>query len=168
MPKEQKLISHPIRKVVLQGLGLVEDLVYSGLGILLAVAALALMAVAFKSLVAMLFTGLLSGSIVDILDQILLILLIIELLYTVQVSFREHGLLAEPFLVVALIAVIRRVLVLTAELPKLQESSGGAFNHALLELALLSAMILVLVISFIMLQKQARQKPREANEEVKV
>jgi hypothetical protein len=44
-----------------------------------------------------------------------LILLVIELLYTVQVSFREHGLIPEPFLLVGLIAAIRRVLVLTAE-----------------------------------------------------
>jgi len=55
------------------------------------------------------------GQIISVLDQVLLTPLIIELLYTVQVSFREHGLLAEPFLVVALIAAIRRILVLTAK-----------------------------------------------------
>jgi len=99
--------------------------------------------------------------VVSFLDQILLILLIVELLYTVQVSFREHGLLAEPFLVVALIAVIRRILVLTAELPKLPEAGGAVFSHALLELALLTVMIFVLVASFIMLQKQTKQKPHD-------
>jgi uncharacterized membrane protein (DUF373 family) len=40
----------------------------------------------------------------------LLILLIVELLYTVQVSFREHAVMPEPFLLVGLIAAIRRVL----------------------------------------------------------
>jgi uncharacterized membrane protein (DUF373 family) len=168
MAKEQQVISHPVRRVVVQGLGLVEDLVYAGLGLLLATAALALLFVAFKSLVNTLFMGLLSGQVVSILDQILLILLIIELLYTVQVSFREHGLLAEPFLLVALIAVIRRVLVLTAELPKLPEAGATVFSHALLELALLTIMIFVLVASFIMLQKQAKQRPREAGEGTKV
>jgi hypothetical protein len=81
-------------------------------------------------------------------------LLVVELLYTVQVSFREHGLVAEPFLVVALIAVIRRVLVLTAEVPKLPEAGEYVFRHAMLELALLSVMIVVLVGSLIFLQKQ--------------
>jgi uncharacterized membrane protein (DUF373 family) len=166
--KEPQLIGHPVRRVVLQGLGLVEDLVYAGLGILLAVTAVTLLVAAFQSLVGMLFKGLLAGQVVSVLDQILLILLIIELLYTVQVSFREHGLLAEPFLVVALIAVIRRVLVLTAELPKLPEAGGTVFSHALLELALLTIMIFVLVASFIMLQKQAKQKPQAANEEARV
>ena len=113
------------------------------------------------------FAGALSGQVVTILDQILLILLIIELLYTVQVSFREHGLLAEPFLLVALIAVIRRVLVLTAELPKVSDVGGGVFNHALLEMALLAVMIFVLVASFIMLQRQTKQRPHQADEGTK-
>src|SRR5258708_25916657 len=106
----------------------------------------------------MLFTRQLSGQVVGILDQILLILLIIELLYTVQVSFREHGLLAEPFLVVALIAVIRRVLILTAEVSKLPEASGAVFLHMMIELALLTVMILVLVGSLIMMQKHNQRK----------
>ena len=41
--------------------------------------------------------------------------MIVEILYTLQVSFREHTLVAEPFLIVGLIAAIRRVLILTAE-----------------------------------------------------
>jgi uncharacterized membrane protein (DUF373 family) len=162
--KEEPVISHPVRKTVLQGLGLVEDIVHSGLGILLAIAALTLLVLAFKNLVGMLFARQLSGQIVGILDQILLILLIIELLYTVQVSFREHGLLAEPFLVVALIAVIRRVLVLTAELPKLPQADVVVFNHAILELALLTVMIFVLVTSFIMLHRAAKKMPHPPEE----
>jgi uncharacterized membrane protein (DUF373 family) len=163
--KEEQIISHPVRRAVLQGLGLVEDLVHSGLGVLLAVTAVTLLFIAFKNLISMLFTRQLSGQVVGVLDQILLILLIIELLYTVQVSFREHGLLAEPFLVVALIAVIRRVLVLTAELPKLPEAGGAVFSHAILELALLTVMIFVLVVSFTMLHKQAKKAPEPAEEE---
>ena len=159
--KDQEVIGHRLRRTVLQGLILVEDLVYAGLGILLAIAALTLLAVAVKSLASALLTRVLPGQVVSFLDQILLILLIVELLYTVQVSFREHGLLAEPFLVVALIAVIRRILVLTAELPKLPEAGGAVFSHALLELALLTVMIFVLVASFIMLQKQTKQKPHD-------
>ena len=113
------------------------------------------MSVAFKNLFTALLARALPDQVVGILDQILLILLIIELLYTVQVSFREHGLLAEPFLVVALIATIRRVLILTAEVSKLPEKT--IFLHTMLELALLTGMILVLVGSLIMLQKQRRQ-----------
>jgi uncharacterized membrane protein (DUF373 family) len=150
--------THPLRTFLVRGLSLVEDTVYVGLGILLTVAALTLLSATFKSFVVALMARNLPGQVVSLLDQILLILLVIELLYTVQVSFREHGLLAEPFLVVALIAVIRRVLILTAEVSKLPEASGAVFLHMMIELALLTVMILVLVGSLIMLQKQDQRR----------
>ena len=78
------------------------------------------------------------------------------MLYTVQVSFRERGLIAEPFLVVSLIAVIRRILVLAAEVPKLPEAGEVVFRHAMLELGVLTVMVLVLVGSLIMLQKYGK------------
>jgi hypothetical protein len=59
--------------------------------------------------------------------------------------------------VVALIAVIRRVLVLTAEVPKLLEAGEAAFRHAMVELGVLTIMVLVLVSSLIMLQKYAKR-----------
>lgn len=95
------------------------------------------------------------------LDQVLLTLLIIELLYTVQVSFREHGLLAEPFLVVALIAAIRRILVLTAKFAELPDSAEVVFRHAFVELAVLTVMIVVLVGSLIALQRHSKRNSSE-------
>jgi len=64
----------------------------------------------------------LPASIIGLLDQLLLVLLIVELLYTVHVSFREHVLTAPPFLLVALIAAVRRILVLTAEAKTVMEA----------------------------------------------
>ena len=149
--------SHPVRQAVVQTLSSVEDIVYVGLGLLLTIAAFTLLVIALKTVVLALWNRALGGQVVGLLDQILLILLIIELLYTVQVSFRERGLIAEPFLVVALIAVIRRVLVLTAEVPKLSEAGEAVFRHAMLELAVLTVMVLVLVGSLITLQKYGKR-----------
>jgi uncharacterized membrane protein (DUF373 family) len=151
---------HRLRWIIVRGLSFVENGVYVGLGFLLAIAAATLLAIAIKTVLVLLFSGSLPGQIVSVLDQVLLILLIIELLYTVQVSFREHGLIAEPFLVVALIAAIRRILIITAEISKLPEAGEMIFRHAVIELALLTAMILVLVWSLIMLQKQAKKQAR--------
>jgi len=159
--QEPDLVPQPIRRAVVNGLSLVEDVAYVGLGVLLSTLALALLVNSFFTLTHSLWTRSLEGGIVGVLDQILLVLLIIELLYTVQVSFREHGLLAEPFLVVALIAVIRRVLVITAEIAKLPESSDNVFRHAMWELGVMTAMILVLVGSLIMLQKYGKRHARE-------
>jgi uncharacterized membrane protein (DUF373 family) len=148
------------REFVAQGFAAVEDIVYVGLGLLLAITAGALLFASVKNLGAVLVHGSLAGQAVAVLDQILLILLVVELLYTVQVSFREHSLLAEPFLVVALIAVIRRVLILTAEVPKLPEAGEASFRHAMLELGLLTVMIVVLVGSLIAMQRQTKELAR--------
>ena len=156
MAKEKQVIVGATRTIVIRGLDLVEDVVYIGLGTILSIAAIALLVVVFKSFVAALLSRGLTGQTVGLLDQILLILLVVELLYTVQVSFREHGLTAEPFLVVALIAVIRRILVITAEVSKLPEAAGEVFRHTMLELGLLTVMVLVLVGSLMMLQGAKR------------
>ena len=69
----------------------VEDLVYIGLGVLLAGTAIVLLAVGAYDFVSQLVAGGLPGHVVELLDRILLILMIVEILYTVQVSFREHA-----------------------------------------------------------------------------
>jgi hypothetical protein len=140
-----------------QTLSSVEDIVYVGLGLLLTIAALTLLLTTLKSVVLALWNRALGGQIVNLLDQILLILLVVELLYTVQVSFRERGLIAEPFLLVALIAAIRRILILTAEVARLPEAGEAVFRHAMLELGVLTVMVLVLVGSLIMLQKYGKR-----------
>ena len=158
MFERAKVGGQPSRNFVVNSLSLVEDVVYVGLGILLTIAALTLLGSALKTFVTAVFTHELHQQVIGLLDQILLIMLIVELLYTVQVSFREHGLLAEPFLVVALIAVIRRILVVTAEVPKLPEAGEVIFRHAIYELSLLTVMVLVLVGSLILLQRSRREQ----------
>jgi Phosphate-starvation-inducible E family len=51
--------------------------------------------------------------------------MVVELLYTVQVSFREHTIVPEPFLIVGLVAVIRRILVITAETTETSSQDGS-------------------------------------------
>jgi uncharacterized membrane protein (DUF373 family) len=133
----------------------VEDAVYVGLGVLLAGCALTLLASGALTFWQQLLAGTLSQHIVQLLDRLLLILLIIEVMYTVQVSFREHSLAPEPFLIVGLIAVIRRLLVLTAELPQLIDKADPAiFRQVSIELALLALMIVALVASLVMLRRR--------------
>jgi phosphate starvation-inducible membrane PsiE len=123
----------------------VEDLVYVVLGLLLAGGAIALLVSAGVAFVHAVAAGDIVGRLVSILDQLLLVLMIVEILYTVQISFREHALMPEPFLVVGLIATIRRVLVITAELSNVAQRDPEVFRHAMLELGLLTLMILALV-----------------------
>lgn len=124
---------------------LIEDAIYVGLGLLLAAVAGALLSAEIVYFFQYLLRGALSENIVMLLDRILLIIIFVEVLYTVQVSFRQHVLQPGPFLVVGLIAVIRRILVLTAELPKLVKENEAMFHNSMIELALLTVLIVALV-----------------------
>jgi hypothetical protein len=142
------------RAVVARAFTVIEDVVYLGLGVLLTGSALALLVSSGINFVQHLMARSLAANIVPLLDRLLLILLIVELLYTVQVSLREHNLLPEPFLLVGLIAAIRRVLVLTAEFAEVKDESGPIFDHLITELAVLTFLIVAIVISLVLLRKR--------------
>jgi uncharacterized membrane protein (DUF373 family) len=130
----------------------VEDVVYLGLGLLLAGSALILLVTGTIDYGQSIAAG--NPRTIGLLDRILLILLIVELLYTVQVSFREHALLPEPFVLVGLISAIRRVLVLTAEFGEWRDKTESATQHFIIELAVLTVLILALVLSLVLLRKK--------------
>ncbi|MFP5230473.1 MAG: phosphate-starvation-inducible PsiE family protein [Acidobacteriota bacterium] len=157
MSVDARTPASPFRLLVTRSLEAVEDIVYIGLGVVLAATALSLLFLSIRSFILALLRHTLSGQVIGLLDQILLILLIIELLYTVQVSFREHALVAEPFLIVALIATVRKMLILTTQISQVGiETSETVFRHSIAELSLLALMVLVLVGSLILLQRNAR------------
>jgi hypothetical protein len=149
------------RRWVARGFTRIEDVVYVGLGLLLAAIAVALLGFAAVDFATRLVGGGLPGYVVQLLDRVLLVLLIVEILLTVQVSFREHALVPEPFLIVGLIAATRRILVLTAEFDKLIRDEDAVFRNSMLELGLLTVMVLVLVISLVLLRKRAPQQVAE-------
>ena len=140
----------------------VEDVVYVGLGVLLSGCALALLVAGGIDFVTSLSGGRLAASVIEILDRILLVLLVVEILYTVQVSFREHALVPEPFLIVGLIAATRRILVLTAEFKDLLEKGAEAFRNGMIELGLLAFLIVALVVSLVLLRRKASGGDRTA------
>jgi len=79
----------------------------------------------------------------------------------VRVTIRSHILVTEPFLVVGLIASIRRILVITLEASTLTKegswSTQGAsiFRASMLELGLLGLLVLVLVFCITLLRRHA-------------
>jgi uncharacterized membrane protein (DUF373 family) len=126
--------------------------------LILTVCAIVLLGCTFLSLGHNLLAGTLPRSITTLLDRILLILLVVELLYTVQVSLREHTVAPEPFLLVGLIAAIRRVLLLTAEFGELGDKGGSVILYFLLELAVLTVLIVALATPLYLLQRRAAER----------
>ncbi len=143
-----------LRHQFIRTLGYAEDGVYLGLGILLAIGAFALLITEAAGFWQVLLGGKIADSIVALLGQLLLVIIIVELLFTVKVSFREHILEPQPFLIVAVIAVSRRIIVLTAELSKLITGDETIFQNALWELGILTVLAVALVISLRLLRPQ--------------
>jgi uncharacterized membrane protein (DUF373 family) len=154
MAETKKSEPSRLRQWVTLSFNWAEDSVYVGLGMLLAAVAITLLITEISYFAQYLIEGSLSENIVFLLDRILLIIIFVEVLYTVQVSFRQHLLRPEPFLVVGLIAVTRRILVLTAELSKLVKDDEMLFRNAMIELALLTALIISLVFCLWMLRSR--------------
>ena len=150
-----------VRERIAQAFTQVEDVLYVGIAVLLAAGAVGLLLNAAVTFARSIGAGTIGGSIVGMLDQLLLILMMIEILYTVQVSFREHVLVPEPFVLVAMIAAVRRILVLTAEFGTLMEQGEAVFRYAMIELGLLTAMTGVLVACLVGLRKRDKEAVAE-------
>jgi uncharacterized membrane protein (DUF373 family) len=89
----------------------------------------------------------------SLLDSVLLVLMIVELLHTVRISIREDVLVPGPFLIVGLIAAVRRILIITAEQATPTAAQETGFRLAMLELGLLTLLIIGLVAGIIALSR---------------
>ena len=149
------------RETIARIFSTVEDVVYVVLGLLLAAGLAALLVDAALAFWRTFADGLSSMNIIPFLDRTLLVLMVVEILYTVQVSFREHLLVPEPFLLVALIASVRRIIVLTAELGELARKGGDAFRAGMIETALVAAVVVALAAALVVLRKRHPQAVAE-------
>ncbi|HXA37374.1 MAG TPA: phosphate-starvation-inducible PsiE family protein [Phenylobacterium sp.] len=137
----------------------VEVLAYVVLGVMLAIAVLVGVRGAAVSLWDAIQARGETEALVLAVDRLLFVLMVVEIMHTVRVSFRSGRLVCEPFLIVGLIASIRRVLVITLETSQAHQpgkwnpDAQSLLNSTMLELAVLGALILVMVISIYMLRR---------------
>ena len=90
------------------------------------------------------------------LERVLLLFIIAEMLYTLVLIDARGRILVEPFLFIGLIAVVRRVLVVTAESEVERDTSVVDFA---IELGGLAAMTLVLALAIHLLRRSAASQP---------
>lgn len=82
----------------------------------------------------------LRAGLLDVLDGILLVFIVAELLHTVRAVIDEATLRTEPFLVVGIMAVIRRLIVISAEAPDFL--GDPRFTDLMVEMGLLIGAVL--------------------------
>jgi uncharacterized membrane protein (DUF373 family) len=142
-------------------LSLVEVGIYILLGTLLALAAVLGVAGAFSLVVTAIHNWTGTEEIFELIDRLLLVLMLLEILHTLRISIRSHALVVEPFLVVGLIASIRRILVLGMQAEALTKKENWAgegqalFQASMIEFCVLGLVIAVLVGAIFFLRKSS-------------
>jgi uncharacterized membrane protein (DUF373 family) len=131
----------------------IERALAIGIGLLLSLAAL----LALTGAATLIWDGVIqwpqTRSLFGIVDRLLFVLMLVEILHTVRASIQSHVLAVEPFLIVGMIATIRRILVVTLETSDRAThdnavlSSAPAFNNAMIELGVLGALTLALAVA---------------------
>ncbi|MEJ2634208.1 MAG: phosphate-starvation-inducible PsiE family protein [Calditrichia bacterium] len=135
----------PARKLIQSLFPFGENFIYIVVGFLLIAASFFLVFDIFRIFLPFSDSGGLIRWALETIDKILLMLMIIEILYTMRASFKEHVLNAEPFLIVALIAAIRRILVISVESACLPEK----FVNHMIEISILGVLTFIFVVPII-------------------
>jgi uncharacterized membrane protein (DUF373 family) len=131
----------PFKRVFTGILDAFERIAYVAIALALSVPIVMLVFSAAISMLEVSEVGVLETSL-TVLDRVLLAFIFVELIDTVRVTVRERGIfIAEPFLLVGLIAVVRRILLLTAEI---EGASAEEFQNMLIELGVMTGLVIVL------------------------
>ncbi|HEY0316777.1 MAG TPA: phosphate-starvation-inducible PsiE family protein [Solirubrobacterales bacterium] len=134
-----------------------QQLVYLIVAVLLGLAAFGVIYGTTKELVEGVLDG--EGAIqmgLRLLDRVLLLLIVAELLHTLSIVLYEGEISAEPFLLVGLIAVVRRVVVVTAHI---EQAPGPPPNGLLLELGVLAGLALAFGAAIYLLRRGTAREP---------
>lgn len=148
-----------IGRAVAIGANYAEVVIYTVVSIVLALGAAALLVDAVVTYVSHLGDSMLTTS-VELLSSLLLVFVFVELLGATRATIREQRLIAEPFLLVGIIASIKEIVVVaSSEDPK--SASWEDLRNGLLEIGVLAGVILVLSISALLLRRREREPEEE-------
>ena len=142
-----------------RGLRWGEDAVYLGAAFLLVIGAAALLVEGAVLLVTTIPEGPTEAAKV-LLDPLLLVFILVELLSAVRTTLQERKLVAEPFLIVGMIATIKEIIVVAISAKDYATKDPALFEDALLEIAVLAGLLIALAIASFL----TRLKEREPSE----
>ncbi|MDP9325606.1 MAG: phosphate-starvation-inducible PsiE family protein, partial [Candidatus Dormibacteraeota bacterium] len=134
-----------LRIRALEVMEVLEDAIYGIIAAFLLVGGALLLFGAAYLLVEHFTLETIKDTVVTTLDQALLVFMVAELLHTIRVTLRDRSLAAEPFLIVGLIAGIRRILILTARNEDVHDPQ--LFFFFWVQLLLLTLLVLTMVIA---------------------
>jgi uncharacterized membrane protein (DUF373 family) len=92
------------------------------------------------------------------LEWLLIVFILVELLSAVRAAIKEHELVAEPFLLVGILAAIKEMVVVATFRIETQKTSD-----AVLKIGVLGAVVVALALASLVLRRKQRE-PEEADE----
>lgn len=143
-------------------LNFAENLVYSAAGILLLFGAVAVMVMVCYHLALDIDDGA-RHAVAEALDGLLLAFILLELLAGIRATMTEKKLVAEPFLIVGIIASIKEIVLLTLTSQETIGESGEAFNDAMTEVSVLGGLVLILSLASFFVRRKEREPEEEKN-----
>jgi uncharacterized membrane protein (DUF373 family) len=146
-------------------LGFLEDVVYWAVAVVLVIGSVALLVAQFNTMLR-LRDAPASTVMLQVLDGLLLIFIFVELLYAVRSCLRSHEIVAEPFLIVGILAGIKEIVVLSVEAATLLKE-GPEFSRAIVEIGVLGAVVLVLAVAAFVLRERQRTDGDGAEEDAR-
>ncbi len=152
----------PVADPADRALRIAENVVYSFVGVLLAGAAVIVLGAVSWHLAKDVAKGVEKG-VTTALDGLLLVFILLELLAGVRATMKEKKLIAEPFLIVGIIASIKEIVVLTLESKEIYDSDNAAFDNAMIEIGVLAGVILLLSLASYLVRRKERE-PEEEDE----
>lgn len=130
-----------------------EDVVYAAVGLLLVASAVAAVVAIAWGFVRDLDGGA-AVAVTTALDGLLLVFILVELLGAVRATVAERQIVAQPFLLVGIIASIKEIVVATL---KAGQAEGEAFDDFVTEVAALGGVVLLLAISSYLVRLKERE-----------
>jgi uncharacterized membrane protein (DUF373 family) len=135
-----------VRRLALRILESAEDMLHAIIALFLLAGGLLLLAGVLNFAVSHFDLANITTLVIQVLDKALLVFMVVELLHTIRVTLRDRTLAAEDFLIIGLIAGIRRILIVTASSEAVSKTSPQ-FTAFAIELGLLIVLVLVMVIA---------------------
>jgi uncharacterized membrane protein (DUF373 family) len=132
-----------------------ENLIYGGIAVFLVLAAFVLLAVAAKTSWG-LFSDFSQQPLLEVLDVLLLVFIVVELLFAVRTTVEKRELVAEPFLLVGIIASIKEIVVLSVEAASAL-AKGAEFDDRVIEIAVLGVLVVLLGVTSFLLRRKERE-----------
>ena len=138
-----------------RALEVAENLIYGGIAVFLVGSAFVLLGVAAKT-----SFGLLSDfsqkPVLEVLDILLLVFIVVELLFAVRTTVEKRELVAEPFLLVGIIASIKEIVILSVEAASAL-GKGEEFDDRIVEIGLLGLLVVLLGVTSYLLRRKERE-----------